>query len=117
MKAWGLLGIAIIFEIAGTSMLKLSEGFAKWHWAVFALLAYWVSFYFLAQTLTRIPVGIAYAVWSGIGIVVITLIGWALFKQSLSLVQVGCIALIAVGAMGLNLATPAEAGEQTEVAE
>jgi small multidrug resistance pump len=108
MKAWALLGIAIIFEIAGTSMLKLSDGFAKWHWAGLALLAYWVSFYFLAQTLTRIPVGIAYAVWSGVGIVIITLIGWALFKQSLSLAQIACIALIAIGAVGLNLATPTQ---------
>ena len=114
MKAWIMLSIAIVFEIAGTSMLKLSDGFSKWQWAAFALMAYWVSFSFLAQALTRIPVGIAYAIWSGAGIVVITLIGWVLFKQSLSFVQFGCIALIAIGAVGLNLSTPLEASDDAQ---
>ena len=116
MKAWMMLAIAIVFEIAGTSMLKLSDGFSKWHWAALALMAYWVSFFFLAQALTRIPVGIAYAIWSGVGIVIITLIGWTLFKQTLSLLQFGCIALIAIGAIGLNLTTPVEANKAEAVA-
>ncbi|MEO1043954.1 MAG: multidrug efflux SMR transporter [Pseudomonadota bacterium] len=113
MNAWMLLAVAIIFEIIGTSLLKASDGFARWWLGVASIGCYWVCFFFLAVAIKTIPVGVAYAIWSGIGIVAITLIGWLLFKQGLSVVQIGCIALIAIGAIGLNLTTPPEQADGT----
>jgi len=109
MKIWMFLGIAILFEVAGTSLLKASEGFTKIAFAGGAMLAYWVSFWFLSLALVKIPVGVAYAIWSGAGIFLITLIGWIVFRQSLSLMQLGFIMLIFVGAIGLNLSTEVKA--------
>jgi multidrug transporter EmrE-like cation transporter len=109
MNAWVLLAIAIAFEIAGTSLLKASDGFARWGLGMASMACYWVCFGFLAAAIKTIPVGIAYAIWSGVGIIAIALIGWLVFRQSLTLLQTGCIVLILVGAIGLNLTTPHEA--------
>jgi multidrug transporter EmrE-like cation transporter len=106
MNAWILLAIAIGFEIAGTSLLKASDGFTRWGLGMASMACYWVCFGFLAAAIKTIPVGVAYAIWSGVGIVAIALIGWVVFRQSLTLVQTGCIMLILVGAIGLNLTTP-----------
>jgi multidrug transporter EmrE-like cation transporter len=106
MNAWILLVIAIAFEIAGTSLLKASDGFARWGLGLASMACYWVCFGFLAAAIKTIPVGVAYAIWSGVGIVAIALIGWLVFRQSLSLAQSGFIALILIGAIGLNLTTP-----------
>ncbi len=108
MNAWLLLAIAIIFEVIGTSLLKMSDGFARWGIGMGSIFCYWICFAFLALAIKTIPVGIAYAVWAGFGITIITLIGWLVFKQGLSTAQIGCIALIAIGAIGLNLMTPVE---------
>lgn len=106
MNAWILLGIAIAFEIAGTSLLKASDGFARWGLGAASMACYWVCFAFLAAAIKTIPVGVAYAIWSGVGIVAIALIGWLVFRQSLSMAQTGFILLILAGAIGLNLTTP-----------
>lgn len=106
MNAWILLAVAIAFEIAGTSLLKASDGFARWGLGMASIACYWVCFGFLAAAIKSIPVGVAYAIWSGAGIVAIALIGWLVFRQSLTLAQTGFIALILVGAIGLNLTTP-----------
>jgi small multidrug resistance pump len=103
MNAWVLLGIAIAFEIAGTSLLKASDGFSRWGLGVASMACYWVCFGFLAAAIKTIPVGVAYAIWSGVGIVAIAAIGWLVFRQSLSIAQMGFIAMILVGAIGLNL--------------
>ena len=105
MNAWLLLAIAIIFEIAGTSLLKASDGFNRWGLGAASMACYWICFAILASAIKTIPIGVAYAIWSGVGIVAITLIGWFAFRQSLSLAQAGFIALIAIGAIGLNLST------------
>lgn len=105
MNAWVLLAIAIAFEIAGTSLLKASDGFARWGYGIGAMACYWVCFGFLAAAIKIIPVGVAYAIWSGVGIVAIALIGWLVFRQSLSPAQTGFILLILAGAIGLNLTT------------
>lgn len=114
MKAWAFLGIAIAFEIAGTSLLKASDGFTKYWIGGLSIACYSISFWFLAIVLTKIPVGVAYAIWSGAGIAAIALIGWLVFRQGLSVAQIGFIALILVGAIGLNLTTPAEAKSLSE---
>ena len=105
MTAWIYLGVAILFEIAGTSLLKLSNGFEKVHWGGLAIMAYWGSFWFLAPALKTIPVGVAYAIWAGVGIVAITIIGVLFFEQRLQFLQYLFISLILIGAVGLRLTT------------
>lgn len=103
MNAWIVLSIAIVAEVIGTSALKLSEGFTRpWPSAV-VVAGYAVAFYFLAVTLKHLPVGIAYAVWSGAGTALITLIGFAVFRQRLDLAGIIGIALIIAGVLVLNL--------------
>ncbi|SNS51799.1 small multidrug resistance pump [Sphingomonas laterariae] len=109
MTPWIWLGGSIALEIAATSFLKASEGFSRPAYAVAALALYGACFWLLSFTLMRIPVGVAYAIWSGIGIVAIALIGLVAFRQPLAPLQWGCIALIVVGAVGLNLTTPHDA--------
>lgn len=109
MNAWVLLGIAILFEVIGTSLLKASDGFTRWGLGMASIGCYWICFGFLAVAIKAIPVGVAYAIWSGVGIVAIAVIGLILFKQNLSIVQIACIGLIAIGAIGLNLTTQIEA--------
>lgn len=110
MNPWMLLGGSILLEIVATSLLKASEGFTRPAQAVASILLYAICFWLLSAVLTRLPMGVTYAIWSGVGIVAIALIGMIAFGQTLSLAQWGCIALIVVGAVGLNLATPHDAG-------
>ncbi len=113
MNAWMLLAVAIIFEILGTSLLKASDGFTRWGIGAASIACYWICFAFLAVAIKSIPVGVAYAIWSGVGIVAITIIGFVVFRQNLGFMQIGCIALIAIGAIGLNLTTQTEPSNQS----
>lgn len=105
MQPWLLLAAAILLELAATSLLKLSDGFRAPLPGVGALALYGLCFWFLALTLRHIPVGVAYAIWSGVGIFGITLIGRFAFGQSLSVAQAGFIALIVAGVVGLQIVT------------
>ena len=107
MTAWLYLGAAIVLEIIGTSLLKLSDGFEKTHWGALAIIAYSLSFWVFAPALKVIPVGVAYAIWSGAGILAITIIGVFFFEQRLQVIQYLFIALIVAGAIGLNLTSRA----------
>lgn len=103
MNAWLALSIAIVAEVIGTSALKLSEGFSKpWPSAV-VVVGYAVAFYCLAVTLKHLPVGVAYAVWSGAGTVLIALVGVLAFRQKLDVAAIVGIALIIAGVLVLNL--------------
>lgn len=84
-------------------MLKHSDGFEKWQWGVASIAAYSVRFWMLAPAVKVIPVGIAYAIWSGCGIVAISMIGIFAFEERLSALQFGFIAMILIGAVCLNL--------------
>lgn len=97
-----LLG-AIIFEIIGTSMLKTSEQFTKLWPSLATIVAYVLAFYLLSFTLKTIPVGIAYAIWSGLGIVLISIIGWILFGQKLDTPAIIGLGLIIAGVVILNV--------------
>jgi len=97
------LGIAIVLEIIATSFLKASEGFTKLVPSVISLLGYAIAFYCLSLTLRTIPVGIAYAIWSGVGIAVIALIGWLVFKQPLDLPGFIGVSLILIGVIVINV--------------
>jgi small multidrug resistance pump len=97
MKHWLFLAIAIVAETIATSSLKASEGFTKLWPSVAVVVGFAIAFYFLSLTLKVIPIGIAYAVWSGVGIVLITTISWFLFGQKLDLPALVGIALIIAG--------------------
>lgn len=103
MKNWLILFIAIIAEVIATSALKSSEGFTKPIASIVVVLGYMIAFYCLSLTLKTIPVGIAYAVWSGVGIVLITTVAWIVFDQKLDVWGIIGIALIMSGVLVLNL--------------
>ncbi len=103
MKNWLILFIAIIAEVIATSALKSSEGFTKPIASIVVVLGYMIAFYCLSLTLKTIPVGIAYAVWSGVGIVLITTVAWIVFDQKLDVWGIVGIALIMSGVLVLNL--------------
>lgn len=105
MKVWILLSIAIAFEVAGTMLLKASQGFEKPLIGMLAILCYTICFWMFAPVLKVLPAGVAYAIWAGVGIATVSVLGVLIFKQSLNLAQVGFIVLIAAGAIGLSLST------------
>ena len=100
---WVYLVVAVAGEVIATSALKSSAGFTKLGPSVIVVAGYGVAFYFLSLTLDVIPVGISYALWSGIGIVFISLIGWILFGQRLDLPAMVGIGLIVAGVAVINL--------------
>ena len=103
MKNWLILFIAIVAEVIATSALKSSEGFTKPIASIVVVLGYMIAFYCLSLTLKTIPVGIAYAVWSGVGIVLITTVAWFVFDQKLDVWGIIGIALIMSGVLVVNL--------------
>lgn len=103
MNHWVYLITAIVTEVIATSALKASEGFSKPLPSVIVMIGYLVSFYFLSLTLKTIPVGIAYAIWSGVGIVLISAVAWLLYGQKLDLPALIGMGLIMAGVMVINL--------------
>ena len=101
MKNWMFLFIAIISEVIATSALKSSEGFTVLLPSVIVAVGYSAAFYFLSLTLRTIPIGMAYAIWSGVGIALITLIGWIVFNQKLDMAAMAGILLIVAGVVVL----------------
>jgi len=98
-----ILGAAIVCEVIATSALKASDGFSRLWPSVITALGYLVSFYLLALALKTIPVGVAYAIWSGLGIVLIAGIGWLVFGQKLDAAALLGMALIIAGVAVMNL--------------
>lgn len=103
MKGWLFLALAIVGEVIATSALKSSQGFAKPVPSVVVVVGYGFAFYFLSLVLKSIPVGIAYAIWSGVGIVLIAAIAWLLHGQKLDGWAFLGIGLIVSGVAVLNL--------------
>ena len=99
------LVLAIASEVAGTAGLKASEGCGRLGPSALAVLGYALAFYFLAQSLKYIPLGVAYAIWSGLGTVGSVLLGLLIWKEILGPVHIVGIALIVVGVVVLNLAS------------
>ena len=100
---YALLAIAIVAEVIATSALRASEGFSRWLPAVVVVLGYGVAFYCLSLTLRSIPVGIVYAIWSGVGIVLISLVAVVLYRQVPDLPAIIGLGLIVSGVVVLNL--------------
>ena len=96
------LCIAIVSEVVATSALKASQEFTRLVPSLIVVAGYGLAFYFLTLTLRTIPVGVAYAMWSGIGVVLISLAAWILFKQALDLPAIIGIGLITAGVIVLN---------------
>lgn len=103
MNAWLQLLLAIVAEVVATSALKASDGFTRLWPAIIVVLGYSVSFYCLSLVLKTIPVGITYAVWSGLGIVLITLAAWWLYGQTIDTAGLVGMGLILAGVVVLNV--------------
>jgi small multidrug resistance pump len=103
--AWILLAAAIAFEIAATSALKLSDGFSHLGWSAVVVVGYLSSFTLLGQALKlQLEMGVAYAVWAGVGTAAIALIGALFMGETLNALKIGGIVLIIGGVVALNLA-------------
>lgn len=103
MKAWLFLALAIAAEVTATSALKASDGFSRLQPSLLVVLGYGIAFYLLALTLRSIPVGVAYAIWSGLGTVLVALAAWWLYGQRLDAATLAGIALIVAGVLVMNL--------------
>ena len=97
------LTLAIVLEVLATALLGKSEGFSKWLFAVGSLLSYGVCFYFLSLALKNIPLGVAYAIWSGVGIVLTAIVSILIFKNKIDLPFVLGSLLIIAGVVEINL--------------
>ena len=103
MSPWLTLGAAVVAEVVATSALKASAGFTRLVPTLVVAVGYGLAFWQLSLTLRSIPVGVAYAVWSGIGTVLIALVGWLVFGQRLDAWAVLGMALIVAGVLVMNL--------------
>lgn len=106
MQAWVLLGLAGVAEIGWVIGLKYSEGFSKPWWTGFTVISLVISMVLLGWAVKTMPIGTAYAVWTGIGAVGAAIAGLYLFGESANAMRLACIALIVAGVVGLKLATP-----------
>ena len=105
-----VLVLAILSEVVGTVALKASEGFTRLGPNALVVVGYGLSFYLLAQALKQIPLGIAYAIWSGLGTAGAVVAGILLWRESLNLTGIIGILLIIIGVILLNIVSGATAG-------
>lgn len=103
MNTYILLGGAIVAEVIGTTLMKYSEGFTRLLPSIVTILCYCTAFYLLAQTLSNIPTGVAYAIWSGAGIVLISLAGWLVSGQKLDFPAIAGMFLICAGVLVIHI--------------
>lgn len=103
MQAYAILALAILFEVAATSLLKVSRGFTILWPTLGAVGGYIIATFLLSLTLDVIPTGVAYAIWAGVGIVLISLVGWFAFEQRLDLPALLGILLIIAGVFVINV--------------
>lgn len=106
MNPFALLLIAIACEITGTTALRISQGFTKLLPAIWVMVSYFISFYLYSLVLKHIPMGIAYAIWGGLGGVGVVLIGVLVWHDKITPLQVTGILLIIIGTFALNIFTP-----------
>ena len=103
LAAYMYLGIAIVSEVIATSALKASDSFSRLGPSIVTVLGYAVAFFFLSLTLRVLPTGIAYAIWSGLGIVLISLVSWIWFRQTLDAPAIIGMTLIIAGVIVMNV--------------
>lgn len=102
---WVYLVLAIVFETFGTTSLKLSHGFSILLPSIGTIISYAFCFLFLSYALKTIDMGVAYAIWGALGILVISTIGMIFLHESVSLLKIASILLIVLGTVGLRLAS------------
>jgi small multidrug resistance pump len=100
---WLYLALAIGFEVVATSALKATQGFTRWQPSVLVAVGYGLAFFFLSLTLRTVSIGVAYAIWSGVGVVLVSVIGWFLYQQTLDLAAWIGIGLIVLGVLVIHL--------------
>ncbi|WP_076593686.1 DMT family transporter [Herminiimonas arsenitoxidans] len=103
MNQWVFLTSAIVAEVIATSALKASDGFTKLVPSLITVSGYLIAFYLLSLTLRTLPVGIAYAIWSGLGTVLIAVVAWIVYGQKLDWAAVIGMGLIVAGVIVLNV--------------
>lgn len=103
MKTWLFLAVAIVSEVIATSSLKASDGFTRIGPSLLTAAGYVLAFYMLSLTLRQIPVGVAYALWSGVGIVLVSIVGWVMYGQKLDAPAMIGMGLIVAGVLVMNL--------------
>ncbi len=103
MQTFILLLFAIIAEVTGTTALKLSNGFTKPFPSIVVVIGYGASFYLLSLALKAMPIGMAYAIWSGVGLVLTVIVGIMIFRETLDWARVVGIILILVGIVFINV--------------
>lgn len=103
MTYWLYLTFAILFEVAGTTCMKLSDGGTKWVYNALILVFYLSSFALLTLAIKKIELSIAYAIWAGVGTALITMIGIFWFKEAVTTLKMVSVALIIIGVVGLKL--------------
>jgi small multidrug resistance pump len=101
--SWIYLIIAIITEVIGTTNMKLSHGFTKVVPSILMVVFYIICFAFMSLALKKLDVSITYAIWSGVGTALIAAIGFLYFKEPVTAIKIGSIALIVIGVVGLAL--------------
>jgi small multidrug resistance pump len=99
------LAAAILFEICGTTCMKLSEGFTRMLPSILIFVFYGISFVSFTIALKKIDVSVAYAIWAGLGVAMISIIGYVGFHEPMSLVKIISIVLVVVGVVGLHLSS------------
>lgn len=100
--AWLCLGAAILFEVAGTTCMRLSEGFTRWVPSLLIFAFYAVSFALNTMVVRTLGLSVTYAVWSGVGTVLTAAIGILYFREPATAVKLACIGLIVIGVIGLH---------------
>ena len=105
MQSWIILIVAIVLEVAGTTAMKLSDGFTRPLPSVLLVVFYIFSLAALTLALKRIDVSIAYAIWAGVGTVLVAIVGVMWFREPVSLLKVASILLIAAGVAGLHFSS------------
>ena len=103
MNNWVYLGLAIVSEVIATASLKSTEGFTRLVPSIVVLVGYSAAFYFLSLTLDTIPIGVAYAVWAGVGVATITLVSFVVYDQKIDAAGLLGIGLIVAGVVVLRL--------------
>ena len=103
MNHWLALAIAIVAEVIGTTALKASNEFTRLWPSLIVVAGYGTAFYFMALSMRVLPVGIMYAIWSGMGIVLVSIIGWVVYRQALDVPAIIGMGLIIAGAIVINV--------------
>lgn len=103
MNGYAWLGLAIVAEVIATTALKASDSFSKLWPSLITAVGYSFAFWCLSHSMKTVPVGVGYAIWSGVGIVLITAIAWVLFKQKLDLPAMIGMGMILAGVVVINV--------------